>query len=100
MTIRRSSTPPTLPEDTPSTAAEIQALLAHLLAGVAGGSEAKWAKLVGEVEALPIIFHPRSNWRVQPNSSPEKLAAIEKAVAVVREAHGYVPSPKTLGPGT
>ena len=98
MTSRRSSGPHTPPKDKPSTAADIRALLSHLLAGVAGGSEAKWAKLVGEVEALPIVFHPRSNWRVQPSGSAEELEAIEKAVAVVREAHPYVPSPKTLEP--
>ena len=98
MPSRRSSEQLTpLPKDTPSTAADIRTLLAHLLAGVAGGSEAKWAKLVGEVEALPIVFHPRSNWRVQPSGSAEQLAAIEKAIAVVREAHPYVPSPTTLG---
>ena len=96
MTRRQSSTPPLPSMDKPSTAADIRALLARLLAGVAGGSEARWAKLVGEVEALPIVFHPRSNWRAQPSGSSEELAAIEKAIAVVREAHPYLPSPKTL----
>ena len=77
----------------PPTTAEIRALLSHLLAGAVGGSEARWAKFVGDVESLPIVFHPRSNWHVQPTGSADEIDAIERAVAVVREAHPYVPSP-------
>lgn len=69
-------------------------LIAHLLAGVAGGTEAKWRKLVGDIEALPIVLHPRSNWRVAPAGTVKEREAIEKAIAVVRDAHPYVASPK------
>lgn len=88
---RRTTSTPTVGA-TPS-GAELRDLIAHLLTGVAGGSEAKWRKLVGEVEALPIVFHPRSNWRVAPTGSAVEREAIDKAVAVVREAHPYVSSP-------
>ena len=74
---------------------ELRDLIAHLLAGVAGGSEAKWRKLVGDVEALPIVLHPRSNWRVAPNGTSSERAAIEKAVAIVCDAHPYVASPRS-----
>lgn len=83
------------PIDGTPTGAELRDLIAHLLAGVAGGSEAKWHDLIGEVEALPIVFHPRSNWRVAPAGEAGAREAIHKAVAVVREAHPYVVSPKS-----
>lgn len=76
------------------TALELRDLIAQLLAGVAGGTEAQWRKLIGDVEALPIVFHPRSNWRIEHTGNAGEREAIEKAVAVVREAHPYVMSPK------
>jgi hypothetical protein len=92
MASRRSASPPS-GNKTP-TGIELRDLIAHLLAGVAGGTEARWRKLIGDVEALPIVFHPRSNWRVDPTGDAGEREAIEKAVAVVREAHPYVMSPK------
>lgn len=47
--------------DAPESTSDIRALLAHLLTGVTGKPEAQWEKLIGEVTALPIVFHPRSN---------------------------------------
>lgn len=68
-------------------------LLAHLFAGVAVKTEAYWAKRVGEVVALPIVFLPRSNWEIHPTGTVGELEAIKRAVAIVRDAHPYVPSP-------
>lgn len=68
----------------------LRALLAHLLAGATGGPEARWRDLVGAVEALPIVFHPRSNWRIEPTGTAEELEAIGKAAQLVRNAHPYV----------
>lgn len=82
--------------DAPESPSDIRALLAHLLAGVTGKSEAHWEKLIGEVTALPIVFNPRSNWRIDPNGTKMEIEAIEKAAEIVRQAHPYVPSPKTL----
>jgi hypothetical protein len=65
-------------------------LLAHILAGAVGGSEAKWRGLIGEAEALPIVFHPRSNWRITPSGTAAELESIEKAAHLVRDAHPYV----------
>lgn len=93
MTTRRSS--PTQSQGAVPSTSELRDLIAHLLAGAAGGSEAKWRKLVGDVEALPIIFDPRSNWRIEPTGTASELEAIEKAVTVVRGAHLYVPSPRS-----
>jgi hypothetical protein len=97
MPSRRTAAPS--PTGSTPTSVELRDLIAHLLAGVAGGSEAKWRKLIGEVEALPIVFHPRSNWRVAPTGSAGEREAIDKAVVVVRDAHPYVSSPKTENDG-
>lgn len=92
MTSRRSASPPS--SGKPPTPIELRNLIAHLLAGVAGGTEARWRKLIGDVEPLPIVFHPRSNWRIEPTGNAGERDAIEKAVAIVQEAHPYVASPK------
>lgn len=89
MPSRRTSAPPKVAAAAPSPG-ELRDLLAHLLAGVAGGTEVKWRKLVGDVQHLPIVFNPRSNWRIDPTGTPTERDAIEKAVEVVREAHPYV----------
>ncbi len=94
MTTRRSAPSTPTGEPNPGTD-ELRDLIAHLLAGVAGGTEVKWRKLVGEVEALPIVFHPRSNWRVAPTGTPKEREAIDKALTIVRDAHPYVPSPRS-----
>lgn len=82
-------------QDRPTTTDEMQALLAHLLAGAVGKTDAHWKRLIGPVIALPIVTHPRSNWRIHPKGKPDEIEAIEKAAAVVREAHPYVQSPRT-----
>lgn len=81
--------------DAPKSVDDIQSLLAHFLANVAGKTEGHWKELIGPVTALPIVFHPRSNWTVAPKAKSAELAAIEKAVEIVRGAHPYVPSPKS-----
>lgn len=88
MTSRRTAAPQKAPE-TPSPEG-LRDLLAHLLAGAVGGSEVKWRGLIGEVEALPIVFHPRSNWRIESSGTASEREAIEKAADLVREAHPYV----------
>jgi hypothetical protein len=82
--------------DAPEGTDDIQALLAHLLAGVTGKPEGHWKRLIGEVTALPIVFNPRSNWTINPKGTIKEVEAIEKAVEVVRQAHPYVPSPRAL----
>jgi len=81
--------------DKPTTVDEMQDLLAHLLEGAVGLTEAYWKNLIGPVIALPIVIHPRSNWRINPKGKPAEIEAIEKAAAVVRAAHPYVLSPRT-----
>ena len=90
MPTRRSSTPAGTGPDDRISGPELRDLLAHLLSGTAGGSEAHWRQLVGEVEVLPIALHPRCNWRVSPAGTDGEQRAIEAAVEVVREAHPYV----------
>ena len=81
----------------PESTDDIRNLLAHLLANVAGKTETYWKKVIGEVTALPIVFHPRSNWQIEPTGKPEELQAIAKAADIVRAAHPYVPSPRSFG---
>lgn len=68
---------------------ELIDLLAHLLAGAAGGEEADWAKLM-RIERVNLTFSPQSNWRVIARGSPKQKGAIEKAVDVVKGEHPYV----------
>ena len=82
-------------EDKPTTVDEMQDLLAHLLAGAVGKTDRYWKNLIGPVIALPIVIHSRSNWMIDPRGKPAEVEAIEKAAAVVRAAHPYVPSPRT-----
>jgi len=82
-------------QDKPTTVEEMQDLLAHLLTGAVGKTETYWKNLIGPVIALPIVIHPKSNWTINPKGKPAEIEAIEKATAVVREAHRYVPSPRT-----
>ena len=74
------------------TAAELRALLAHLLGGAAGGTENRWFGLIGNVEVLPVALHPTCNWKIEPNGKWREVEAIWKAVEVVRAAHPYVRS--------
>ena len=82
-------------QEKPTTVEEMQDLLAHLLTGAVGKTETYWKNLIGPVIALPIVIHPKSNWTINPKGKPAEIEAIEKATAVVREAHPYVPSPRT-----
>jgi len=84
-------------QDKPTTVDEMEDLLAHLLAGAIDQTEAYWKNLIGPVVALPIVIYPRSNWRIDPKGKQAEVEAIEKAAAVVREAHPYVPSTRTNG---
>jgi hypothetical protein len=77
-----------MPDDRP-TPAEIRALLAHLLAGAAGGTKSEWSARLGEIEILPIWLHPRCTWRVTPTGTKKQREAIDAAVAIVAEAHPY-----------
>lgn len=79
--------------DAPESTEDIRDLLAHLLAGATGKTEAHWRKLIGEMTALPIVFHPRSNWKIEPKGNLSELEAISKAAEIVRQAHPYVASP-------
>lgn len=88
MTSRKTAAPPKATE--PPFPDGLRDLLAHLLAGAIGGDEATWRGLVGDVEALPIVFHPRTNWRIDPSGTEAEREAIAKAEQLVREAHPYV----------
>ena len=69
---------------------EMAALLAEVVAGVAGGSKPEWRKKIGVVERLPTWNHVTHNWRVQPSGTDEQKDVIERAMQVVRAAHPYV----------
>jgi hypothetical protein len=72
------------------TAAKLRAILAEILESAAGGDAPTWWLAIGEVETLPVSADVSSNWSVNPEGTPEQLAAIEKAVEAARAAHPYV----------
>lgn len=76
-------------DDKALTPEELTALLAHLLAGAAGGKDTAWAKLL-TIERVNLTFHPRSNWRLEAKGSAKQREAITKAVAIVQDEHPYV----------
>ena len=77
-----------------STAEELADILATILEGAVGGDDkAGWAEIVGPVEILPILTNVRSNWAVHPKGNKAKMAAIDAAVAIVRDKHPYVKIP-------
>ena len=70
---------------------QLRDLLAALLEGAAGKPADHWRKAIGEVEELkPIHSYVQGNWRVQPKGTKKDIAAIERAVDVVRAEHPYV----------
>lgn len=77
------------------TPADIEDLFATLLVGAVGGTAANWRKAIGPVTALPIVFHPRSNWTIAPQGSSAQLEAIGKAEVLIRQEHPYVSSPRS-----
>jgi hypothetical protein len=69
---------------------DIRGLLAHVLASVAGGTEAKWRRLIGPVEKLPTWRYVRFNWQVTPTGSVAERQVINKDVDIVRAEHPYI----------
>ncbi|TXC67949.1 hypothetical protein FSB78_18335 [Sphingomonas ginsenosidivorax] len=72
------------------TPTELRATLVTLIAGATETRTSRWDKLIGEVEILPIVFNPRSNWRVAVRGEGDDRDAIEKAVELLRGQHPYV----------
>lgn len=71
--------PPTL-----ITPDQLRALLVTVIAGVKGEPEARWIKIVGEVEALPAWRYPVWNWRVHPKGTRAQVATVEQCVDIVK----------------
>lgn len=72
------------------TRVELRDLLATLLEGAAGGKREDWLRAIGAVEKLPTHLNVRSNWAVHPKGKAAELAAIKRAVELVRAEHPYV----------
>ena len=70
------------------TGTELQSLLVAMLAGTAGGSEARWHDLV-RVAVRPLAAQPASNWSVNPKGNRTEVVAIGRAVELVRRQHPY-----------
>jgi hypothetical protein len=71
------------------TADEMRDMLAHIIAGVAGGAEETWRERVS-VEKVPIWKFVRHNWLAHPRGTAKQRGVIEKAVEIVRAEHPYV----------
>ena len=72
------------------TVEEARDMVAHVLAGVAGGAESTWRKLIGPIARAPTWQHVRYNWIVQPSGTVDQREWIMKAVEVARAEHPYV----------
>jgi hypothetical protein len=72
----------------PSTTDELRDLLAHVIAGAAGGTEAAWRKRIA-IERVPTWRHVRYNWLAEATGTVEQRAVIAKAVEIVRSERPY-----------
>lgn len=80
------------------TPTELRATLVGLLAGATETGPAKWERMIGQVEVLPIVFNPRCNWRVEVRKGPaEDRDVIEKAIELLRGEHPYVSAERSPG---
>ena len=70
--------------------ADLRDLLVTVIAGVKGEPEAKWRKIVGEVEGLPAWRYPAWNWRVHPKGTKAQIAVVEQCVDIVKAEHPLV----------
>lgn len=72
------------------TPTELRATLVTLVAGATETRKGRWEKLIGEVEILPIVFHPRCNWRIVVSGNPDDRRVIDAAIELLRSEHPYV----------
>jgi hypothetical protein len=71
-------------------AIDIANMLAEMLMGAAGGKKQFWLEQIGPVEFLPVAKNVKSNWRAAPIATGDNLAAISKAIELLRAEHPYV----------
>ena len=76
--------------ETSPSPAHVEALLAQLLAGAAGGTVNSWAALIGTLGRKQLSFYPRTNWTVRPVGTATEQDAIARAVEIVQAQHPYV----------
>jgi len=69
---------------------QLRDLLATLLEGAAGGDHDDWLRAIGPVEKLPTHLNLHCNWTVHPKGKTAEIAAIRRAVELVRAEHPYV----------
>ena len=69
---------------------QLRDLHATMLEGAAGGAREHWLDVIGPVEKLPTHLNLHCNWAVHPKGKKAELAAIERAVELVRAEHPYV----------
>lgn len=72
------------------TPTELRATLVTLVAGATETRKGRWEKLIGEVEVLPIVFHPRCNWRVALGGVEDERKVLDAAVELLQREHPYV----------
>lgn len=66
---------------------DIRDLLVMMLTGHVAGETQDWHDAIGNVELVPLATSPDCNWKVSPSGTPEQVAAVEHAVAVLRRDH-------------
>lgn len=72
-------------------AEEMRPLLLILLARSTGSAGDRWDRLLGELIHVDMARSPATNWAIGLSGGTEaEIAAIDRAVRVVQEAHPYV----------
>ena len=80
------------------TPTELRATLVSMVAGATETSPARWERMIGQVDVLPIVFNPRCNWRIEVQKGPAKNRdVIEKAIEILRGEHPYVRTESSPG---
>jgi hypothetical protein len=55
----------------------------------------RWRQVIGRVEVLSLASHPRCNWTAVPKGSDAEIAAISKAINLVRYEHPRARAPSS-----
>ncbi len=77
-------------QEDPLPQSQLIALVTRRLDGLFGNNEQRWRDLIGEVQLVPIAFHARRNWTIQPRATSRERRAIERVVRIVAVEHPIV----------
>ena len=71
-------------------ASELHDLLVTNLVKTQGGTRRRWRMAIGSIRLKDATTHPHCNWSVEPSGAEPDIAAIERLLDDVRQAHPLV----------